>query len=147
MTEAPTPNPIDLHVGGRIRARRKIIGVSQSTLADSLGLTFQQVQKYERGANRVSASKLYEIARKLQVSIAFFFEGLADPMSAEASDIDVDGLGEVHAYLMTAEGIDLARSLPKVPRRQRARLLALIRELAGEDDEAEEVRPGLRVAA
>ena len=61
-----SPNPVDLHVGGRIRMRRKLLGVSQERLADDLGLTFQQVQKYERGANRVSASKLYEIAKSLR---------------------------------------------------------------------------------
>ena len=75
-------SPIDRHVGARIRMRRKILGVSQEKLADSLGLTFQQVQKYEKGANRVSASKLYEIAAALQTQVAYFFEGLADP-SAE----------------------------------------------------------------
>ena len=62
-----TPNPVDLYVGGRIRMRRRSLGVSQEKLAEDLGLTFQQVQKYERGANRVSASKLYEIARSLQI--------------------------------------------------------------------------------
>src|SRR5579884_660298 len=77
-----SPNPVDLHVGARIRMRRKSLGVSQERLADSLGLTFQQVQKYERGANRVSASKLYEIARALQTSVAYFFDGLADPAEA-----------------------------------------------------------------
>src|SRR5215212_8586427 len=80
------PNPVDLHVGARIRMRRKILGVSQEKLADDLGLTFQQVQKYERGANRVSASKLYEIARSLQTPVAFFFEGLNDPTQSTAYD-------------------------------------------------------------
>src|SRR3954464_8804994 len=79
-TEGRRPNPVDMHVGGRVRMRRKLLGVSQEQLADSLGLTFQQVQKYERGANRVSASKLYEIAKTLQVPVSFFFDGLADPM-------------------------------------------------------------------
>ena len=60
-----SPNPVDLHVGGRVRMRRKMLGISQERLAEALGLTFQQVQKYERGANRISASKLYEIARFL----------------------------------------------------------------------------------
>ena len=64
-TEGRRPNPVDLHVGGRVRMRRKLLGVSQEQLADSLGLTFQQVQKYERGANRVSASMLYDISRVL----------------------------------------------------------------------------------
>src|SRR4029077_3697481 len=73
------PNPVDLHVGARIRLRRRMQGVSQEKLADALGLTFQQVQKYERGANRVSASKLYEIPAALRSPISYFFDGLADP--------------------------------------------------------------------
>lgn len=70
-------HPVDLHIGSRIRLRRKLLAISQTDLADALGLTFQQVQKYERGSNRVSASKLYEIAQRLDVSIGFFFEGLS----------------------------------------------------------------------
>ena len=77
-SEGRGPNPIDLHVGARIRMRRRLLGVSQERLAEALGLTFQQVQKYERGANRVSASKLYEIARTLQTPVTYFFDGLAD---------------------------------------------------------------------
>lgn len=73
-----SPNPVDLHVGLRIRLRRKELGVSQEKLADSIGLTFQQVQKYERAANRVSASKLWDMARALQTSISYFFDGLPD---------------------------------------------------------------------
>src|SRR6188768_2616137 len=85
-TEGRRPNPVDLHVGGRVRMRRTLLGVSQEQLADSLGLTFQQVQKYERGANRVSASKLYESARALQAPVSFFFEGLADPLDGGDGD-------------------------------------------------------------
>ena len=92
-----SPNPVDLHVGGRIRMRRKLLGVSQERLADDLGLTFQQVQKYERGANRVSASKLYEIAKSLQTSIAYFFEGLVDPSTARAEGVAESGeIGRAH---------------------------------------------------
>jgi len=72
-------HPVDRHVGERIRARRKEIGISQQALAEKLGLTFQQVQKYERGMNRVSASKLYETAQVLSVSIEWFFLGLDTP--------------------------------------------------------------------
>ena len=82
-TEIRLPNPVDLHVGARIRLRRRMQGVSQEKLADALGLTFQQVQKYERGANRVSASKLYEIAAALRAPVAYFFDGLADPTGDE----------------------------------------------------------------
>src|SRR5271170_2236566 len=76
-----SPNPIDVHVGLQVRLRRKELKISQEKLAESLGLTFQQVQKYERGANRISASKLYEIARALRAPVSYFFDGLADPAS------------------------------------------------------------------
>jgi len=129
-----TPNPVDLHVGARIRMRRKILGVSQEKLADDLGLTFQQVQKYERGANRVSASKLYEIARSLQAPISYFFDGLADPLAAQA---EVAGAGDdryVHDFLMTTEGLELAAIFPKIRRgRVRRKVLDLVRAMADED--------------
>ena len=75
--ESSGPNPVDVHVGARVRERRKQLEISQVGLAAELGLTFQQVQKYERGANRVSASKLFDIARVLKTSIESFYEGLA----------------------------------------------------------------------
>ncbi|KRA56128.1 Cro/Cl family transcriptional regulator [Caulobacter sp. Root655] len=133
------PNPVDLHVGARIRMRRKILGVSQERLADDLGLTFQQVQKYERGANRVSASKLYEIAKSLQSPVSYFFEGLADPT-------DLDGFSEngseqfVHDFLMTPEGLELAALFPRIGKsRVRRRILDLVRSMAEDlvEDDAE----------
>ena len=130
--DSRSANPVDLHVGARIRMRRRLQGVSQEKLAEALGLTFQQVQKYERGANRVSASKLYEIAAMLRAPVAYFFDGLADP-AGEADD-DSRGGDEraVHAFLMTSEGLELARSFTQVPRgRVRRRLLELIRALGG----------------
>src|SRR5271154_1993055 len=90
LLETRVPNPVDLHVGARIRLRRRMQGVSQERLAEALGLTFQQVQKYERGANRVSASKLYEIARALHVPVGWFFEGLSlDAEDSAEADSDV----------------------------------------------------------
>jgi transcriptional regulator with XRE-family HTH domain len=83
-------NPVDVHVGTRIRERRKEIGISQQTLAEHLGLTFQQIQKYEKGANRVSASVLWEMSGRLGVSVAFFFEGLpahGTPIAREQLDL------------------------------------------------------------
>ena len=128
-------NPIDRHVGARIRMRRKILGVSQEKLADSLGLTFQQVQKYERGANRVSASKLYEIARSLSAPISFFFEGLSDPQAGPGmAEVPVDNF--VHDFLMTNEGVELASIFPKIKRsRVRRRLLDLVRTMAEEESQ------------
>ena len=75
---------VDVHVGGRIRIRRRLIGMSQEALAQALGLTFQQVQKYERGSNRVSASKLYATAKVLEVPVHYFFDGLSDAPASEA---------------------------------------------------------------
>lgn len=131
------PNPVDRHVGLRIRLRRRELGVSQEKLAESIGLTFQQVQKYERAANRVSASKLWEMARALQTTIGYFYEGLGDPGAADAAQ----RLGErqsVHDFLLTPEGMELAAAFPRITRpRVRRRILELVRALAepegGED--------------
>lgn len=127
------PHPVDRHVGVRIRMRRKEMGVSQERLAESLGITFQQVQKYERGANRVSASKLYEIARSLSTPVSYFFEGLSDPVTSQ-------GFGEpasdafVHDFLVTHEGVELAAIFPRITRgRVRRRILDLVRAMVEED--------------
>ena len=136
-SDVRSPNPIDLHVGARIRTRRKILGVSQQKLAESLGLRFQQVQKYERGANRVSASKLYEIASALHAQIAYFFEGLADPSQPSSEGIDNGVEQFVHDFLMTPEGLELAGFFPKVRSGTvRRRILDLVRAMAEEDADA-----------
>jgi transcriptional regulator with XRE-family HTH domain len=137
------PNPVDLHVGARIRLRRRMQGVSQEKLADALGLTFQQVQKYERGANRVSASKLYEIAAALRAPVAYFFDGLADPCAEDdqAETARPSDEQTLHTFLMTAEGLELARLFPKVPRgRVRRRVLELLSAIVNDDgdEDAEE---------
>ena len=118
--------------------RRKMLGVSQERLAEALGLTFQQVQKYERGANRISASKLYEIARFLSAPIAYFFEGLGDPTAgASAAGLDDASEQHVHGFLMTSEGLELAAAFPRIGRsRLRRRILDLVRSLADEEEEA-----------
>ena len=139
VTEAQrSPNPVDLHVGGRVRMRRKVLGVSQERLAEALGLTFQQVQKYERGANRVSASKLYEIARFLAAPVSYFFEGLSDPAIPGAGAAVSEGPEQVvHDFLMTPEGLELASAFPRIRRpRLRRRILELVRALIDEDDGA-----------
>jgi transcriptional regulator with XRE-family HTH domain len=114
--------------------RRKLLGVSQERLADQLGLTFQQVQKYERGANRVSASKLYEIARALQTSVSYFFDGLAETTNPGFEP--VDPRGSVQELVMTPEGLELASLFPKLKRgRVRRRVLDLVKALAEEEEE------------
>lgn len=76
------PNPVDVHVGGRVRLRRTLLGMSQERLGEAIGLTFQQVQKYERGANRIGASRLYDLSRVLDVPVSFFFEDMDDQTAA-----------------------------------------------------------------
>jgi transcriptional regulator with XRE-family HTH domain len=130
-----SPNPVDVHVGLQVRLRRKELKISQEKLAEALGLTFQQVQKYERGANRISASKLYEIARALQVPIGWFFEGLT-----------VGGGGEApfaHSFLTTQEGVDLANLFPRVSRRRvRRRIVELVRAMVEDESEVEALAAG-----
>src|SRR5215470_6564813 len=78
------PNPIDIHVGSRVRLRRTLLGMSQERLGEAIGLTFQQVQKYERGANRVGASRLYDLSRVLDVSVSYFFDEIAPGVATAA---------------------------------------------------------------
>jgi transcriptional regulator with XRE-family HTH domain len=85
-------HPVDVHVGARVRMRRKLLGMTQEKLADALGLTFQQVQKYERGTNRISASRLHDLARVLDVSIGYFFEDM--PAAVAASSPAAKGRGK-----------------------------------------------------
>lgn len=116
--------------------RRKVLGVSQEKLAEELGLTFQQVQKYERGANRVSASKLYEIARALSAPVSYFFDGLSDPSIGGPRGVS-DGTEQfMHDFLMTPEGLELAAAFPKIRRgRVRRRLLDLVRCMIDEESD------------
>lgn len=117
--------------------RRKFLGLSQETLATALDLTFQQVQKYERGANRISASKLYEIAVTLKVPIQYFFEGYGDaPVGEGFSESSSEKF--VHGFLMTTEGIELAEAFPRIQSAKfRRRVLELVKTLA-DDGAAEE---------
>jgi len=126
-------HPIDVHVGGRIRMRRKFCEMSQTELAEKIGLTFQQVQKYETGANRVSASKLYQISQTLRVPVTYFFTGYSD--SEEPTDeATLDSERAVGAFLQTDEGIQLAEAFPRISgMKKRRKLLDLVRSLA--DDE------------
>lgn len=133
-----TANPVDLHVGLRIRLRRRELGISQEKLAESIGLTFQQVQKYERASNRVSASKLWEVAKALDVSIAYFFDGLGQPGRHAAAP---EAPPPAHAFLLTPEGLELAAAFPRIRKaRVRRRVLDLVRSMV-EDDGDEGVAP------
>jgi transcriptional regulator with XRE-family HTH domain len=130
------PNPIDKHVGARLRMRRMLVGMSQEKLGAALDITFQQIQKYEKGANRIGASRLQELARVLQVPPSFFFEG-APPGDAPAVGFAEAGAASYVAdFLSTAEGLQLNRAFalirdPKV----RRRILDLVASLAQESAE------------
>lgn len=90
------PNPVDVHVGSRVRLRRTLLGLSQEKLGDALGLTFQQVQKYERGANRIGASRLFDLSRVLDVPVSFFFDDMSSdiPERRPAEGIDPDDMSQ-----------------------------------------------------
>ncbi|MBX9463614.1 MAG: helix-turn-helix domain-containing protein [Aquamicrobium sp.] len=127
------PNPIDIHVGGRIRLRRNMLGLSQEKLGESLGITFQQIQKYEKGTNRVGASRLQAIASILEVPVAFFFEDAPGGPAAE-------GLSEesqttyVVDFLSSTEGLRLNRAFVRISDpKVRAKIIDLVRALADEE--------------
>jgi transcriptional regulator with XRE-family HTH domain len=105
------PNPTDRHVGSRVRMRRLMLDMTQTELADGLGLTFQQVQKYEKGANRIGASRLQHIAEILQVPISFFFEGAGDV--GEFKAIEPKSLF-VSDFLASSEGVALVKAYMKI---------------------------------
>ena len=117
-------HPVDQHVGKRIRHRRWLVGMTQQQLADQVGIKFQQIQKYETGANRVSASRLWDIAQSLQVDISFFFEGIeGDEAQVEAGVAPSDVLSD-------KEALELLRSYYAIPENQRRRLFDLARVLS-----------------
>lgn len=126
------PDPIDVHVGRRIRDRRRALEISQEKLAEGIGVTFQQVQKYEKGANRVSASKLFQTAGVLQTDISHFFDGL----KGQAPGLAEPGADFVFDLMSTAEGQELAALFPRLKRpRVRKQVLALIRSLVEEEED------------
>ena len=117
--------PVDTWVGARIAGRRQALGLSQTALAERVGVSFQQIQKYETGANRVSASRLWDIADALDVPVSFFFEGIEEnPVQANGNDaVPADLLGD-------KEALDLVRSYYAIPENQRRRLFELARVLS-----------------
>lgn len=120
------PHKVDVHVGQKIRQRRWLTGMTQQRLAELVGIKFQQIQKYETGANRVSASRLWDIADALGVDVSFFFEGIKteQELAAEAvENVPVDLMGD-------KEAMDLIRSYYSIPEDQRRRLFELARVLS-----------------
>jgi transcriptional regulator with XRE-family HTH domain len=127
-------NPIDKHVGSRIRMRRMMLGMSQTTLSDGLGLTFQQVQKYEKGTNRIGAGRLQRISELLQVPVPFFFEGAPHlPGQSEANGA-APSPTYVSEFLATSDGLALTKAFMRITDPDmRRRIVELVKGIAGED--------------
>lgn len=127
-------NPIDVHVGSRVRLRRMLLGMSQEKLGEHLGLTFQQVQKYEKGINRIGASRLFDLSQVLAVPVQFFYEELAVP-GAERGAGFADRPAESYAveFLGSREGLELNKAFARItdPRVRRS-IVDLVRAFAGE---------------
>jgi transcriptional regulator with XRE-family HTH domain len=143
---ARRPNPIDIHVGSRVRLRRMILGMSQEKLGESLGLTFQQVQKYEKGVNRIGASRLFDLAQVLGVPVQFFYEEA--PPRALGVDLQ-PGMAERPAeayaaeFLGSRDGLELNKAFARIsdPKVRRS-IVDLVRSISGE-----EAAPGAELGA
>jgi len=130
------PNPIDIHVGSRIRLRRTMLGMSQEKLGEALGITFQQIQKYEKGTNRVGASRLQNISTVLNVPVSFFFEDApGDPSTGQPGMAEANSSNYVVDFLSSSEGLQLNRAFIKIPDpKVRRRLVDLVKSLAAEPE-------------
>ena len=126
------PNPIDIHVGHRLRQRRIDRGFSQQKLAEALQLTFQQVQKYEKGVNRIGAGRLYEVARILNVPVDFFYEGVGDAPGLSDSEV----APPVLEFVSSGEGLQLSLAFMKIKdAKVRKRVLDLVKSLSEEEEQ------------
>ena len=130
------PNPIDVHVGSRVRFRRMLLGMSQEKLGEKLGLTFQQVQKYEKGINRIGASRLFDLAQVLGVSVQFFYE---EAPAAELHRLAADGFAEkldeqsIVEFLRSRDGLELNRAFVRISDiKARRAIVDLVRSLAND---------------
>jgi transcriptional regulator with XRE-family HTH domain len=127
---AKPPNPVDRHVGSRVRMRRIMLGMSQEKLGEGLGLTFQQIQKYEKGTNRIGASRIQQISEILQVPVSFLFEG--SPGSSSANSFgDAPSPTYVADFLATSDGLALIRAFTRIPDIKLRRAIVDMVELIG----------------
>lgn len=131
-----TPDPIDRHVGSRVRMQRILMKMSQEKLGEALGLTFQQVQKYEKGLNRIGASRLQQISKTLNVPPSFFFEGAPSLGAADGAGFAEESSSQyVVDFLSTAEGLHLNRAFARIKdAKVRKRVLDLVTTLAEQDE-------------
>jgi transcriptional regulator with XRE-family HTH domain len=125
-------HPTDKHVGSRVRMRRMMLHMSQANLGDALGLTFQQVQKYEEGANRISATRLQHISELLQVGVPFFFEGSPHVSGEDHAQTGAQSPLYVADYLATSDGLHLTKAFMQIPSAQlRRSIVNLVESIAG----------------
>ena len=123
------PNPIDVHVGSRVRIRRVELGMSQGKLGDALGITFQQVQKYEKGTNRIGASRLQHVSGILQVAVAHFFEGTPGQLKAKGNPPSSTYVSD---FIATTDGLTLAKAFTQIKNANvRRQIVKLVNEIAG----------------
>jgi transcriptional regulator with XRE-family HTH domain len=129
------PNPVDQHVGSRVRMQRMMMGMSQEKLGDALGLTFQQVQKYEKGTNRIGASRLQHISYILQVPVAFFFEGAPSVPGAPQAEGTAPSPAYVTAFLATSDGLALIKAFMRIKNTKlKRRIVELMEEISVDHD-------------
>jgi transcriptional regulator with XRE-family HTH domain len=127
MKRAKSARPVDKHVGSRVRMRRLMLDMSQTTLGEAVGVSFQQVQKYENGVNRIGASRLLQIAHILGVPAAFFFDGAPGPQGNGASSESID---ELASFMSTRDGVALAKAFMQVSNGQlRRRIVDLVEQI------------------
>ena len=128
------PNPTDQHVGRRVRMRRMMLAMSQEKLGAALGLTFQQVQKYEKGANRIGASRLQQLSHILQVPVAFFFEGAPNASAPHGSNGSALSMAQIDDFVSDLDGLRLIRAFMRIDNAAlRRRIVMLVQEIAGDD--------------
>ena len=133
---AKPPNPVDRHVGSRVRMRRIMLGMSQERLGEGLGLTFQQIQKYEKGTNRIGASRIQQISEILQVPVSFLFEG-SPGLSAADHFATSPSPAYIADFLATAEGLALVRAFTRIPEIKLRRAIVDMVELISGGEEAD----------
>jgi transcriptional regulator with XRE-family HTH domain len=125
------PNPIDKHVGARVRLRRLMVGMSQGKLGEALAVTFQQVQKYEKGANRIGASRLQQLARVLEVPPSYFFDGAPSSDGTALGFAESNGSSNTVDFVLTSEGLQLNRAFAAIKdHKVRKRILDLVESLS-----------------
>jgi len=128
------PNPVDKYVGSRVRMRRIMLGMSQEKLGEALGLTFQQVQKYEKGTNRVGASRIQQIAEILQVPVSFLFEGGPTGTAKADGSSEAASPSYVSDFLATSEGLSLTRAFTRISdSKLRRSIVDLVEQIAAHE--------------